>query len=128
MKMTGFQAGTFILGVLLAAGAAQAKHNFGVDSPNQPVVVGDQASVPNCPNWQSAGLDSAAIADTNFGCAVNSNFAAMVADPNDLLHGKSDSTTDTRNVFRAIKAWHEAEPTSKLWTTTVKESSKGSGQ
>jgi pilus assembly protein CpaD len=121
------QKGALILGALLAAGPIEAKHNFSVNSVNQPVVSGSQAVVPNCPNWASAGVDSAAMTDTNYGCAVNSNLAAMIADPADLIHGKSDATTDTASLVRAIKAWREAEPTSKLWTTTVRESSKSGG-
>lgn len=128
MKMTGLHIGAAMLGALLVADAAQAKHNFGLESVNQPVVTGNQAQVPNCPNWKSAGIDSAAVNDPNYGCAVNSNLAAMVADANDLIVGKTDNSTDTRATFRAIKAWHEAEPTSKQWSTTVRESSKGGGQ
>lgn len=120
--------GALILGALLVAGPSEAKHNFGVNSVNQPVVSGSQAIVPNCPNWASGGVDSAAMTDTNYGCAVNSNLAAMVADPADLLHGRSDATTDTASLVRAIKAWREAEPTSKLWMTTIKEAKTGSGQ
>jgi type IV pilus biogenesis protein CpaD/CtpE len=117
-----------VAGAVLAAGGAQAKHNFGVNSPNQPVVTLDRAEVPNCPNWKSAGLDSAAMTDTNYGCAVNSNLAAMIADPMDLVHGKSSDVTDTWSANRAIKAWREAEPTFKLYTPTVKENAKGGGQ
>lgn len=116
------------VGALLAAGSAEAKHNFSVDSVNQPVVMTDHAVVPNCPNWKSAGVDSAALTDTNYGCAVNSNLAAMVADPMDLVHGKSSDITDTASTVRAIKAWREAEATSKVWTTTAKEAKTGSGQ
>jgi pilus assembly protein CpaD len=124
------QTGALMLGALLAAGTAGAKEkrNFGLDSPNQPVVTATQAQVPNCPNWSSGGRDSAALTDTNYGCAINSNLAAMVADPLDLIHGKSDATTDTSSSGRAIKAWREAEATSKAWTTTSKESSKGGGR
>ena len=118
----------FVLGALLVANAAQAKHNFSVDSVNQPVVSNGQAVVPNCPNWASGGIDSAAMTDTNYGCAVNSNLAAMVADPADLLHGKSDNSVDTATLLRAIKAWREFEPTSKLWVTTIREAKTGGGQ
>ena len=34
---------------------------------------------------------------SNYGCAVNSNLAAMIADPEDLVHGREGATvTDTR--------------------------------
>jgi pilus assembly protein CpaD len=118
--MLRIQESALILGALLAAGPVEAKHNFSVDSVNQPVVSGTQAVVPNCPNWASGGVDSAAMTDTNYGCAVNSNLAAMIADPSDLIHGKSDNSTDATSATRAIKAWREAEPTSKMWATTIK--------
>jgi pilus assembly protein CpaD len=126
--MRGLPKGALLLGALIAAGSAEAKHNFSVDSANQPVVSADRAQVPNCPNWSSGGLDSAAATDTNYGCAVNSNLAAMIANPMDLIHGKSDDATDTISNARAIKAWNEAAPTSKMWTTTTRESAKGGGQ
>jgi len=116
------------LGALVAAGSAQARHNFGLESANQPVVTADRAIVPDCPNWQSSGRDSAALTDSNYGCAVNSNLAAMIADPMDLIHGKTSDLPDTLVAHRAIKQWREAEPTAKQWTVTVRESAKGGGQ
>jgi pilus assembly protein CpaD len=120
MKMKRLPLAIAALGASLAAGSADAKHNFSVDSVNQPVVSADRAVVPNCPNWKTGGLDSAAVTDSNYGCAINSNLAAMMADPMDLIHGKTSDVTDTFNNNRAIKAWREAEPTSKLWSTTTK--------
>jgi len=120
MKMMRLPQATLMLGALFVGSAVQAKHNFSVDSVNQPVVGTDRAVVPNCPNWKTGGLDSAAVTDSNYGCAINSNLAAMIADPMDLVHGKTSDVVDTTSSNRAIKAWREAEPTSKLWTTTIK--------
>ena len=128
MKMTRLPQIALVLGAVLVAGGAQAKHNFGLNSDNQPVVTADRAMVPNCPNWKSGGVDSAAMTDTNYGCAINSNLAAMVADPMDLVRGRTSDVTDTWSANRAIKAWREAEPTFKLYSPTVKESAKGGGQ
>jgi len=85
------------------APTAQGPH--GVDSPNQPVVSGNRAYVPNCPNWGSGPIDSASRTDANYGCAVNSNLAAMIADPQDLLHGKTDPLTghDPETATRTLK-------------------------
>ena len=127
MSMRRLQMSTLVLSVILAAGPAEAKRNYSLDSPNQPVVTPTQAYVPNCPNWASGGRDSAALTDTNYGCAINSNLAAMVADPLDLIHGKSDGLGDNGSGNRAIKAWREAEPTSKQWSVTAKESVKSGG-
>jgi pilus assembly protein CpaD len=48
----------------------------------------------------------------NFGCAINSNLAAMVADPQDLLEGKKGSgETVIATSNKAISTYREAVPT-----------------
>jgi pilus assembly protein CpaD len=50
---------------------------------------------PKCPEWsaeEAAGLDNTTRA--NFGCANLANFAAMVADPRDLVAGRSSRYSD----------------------------------
>ena len=68
------------------------------------------ASVPDCPNW--AGR-SGSLSNTspNYGCAINSNLAAMVADPNDLVLGQTGSGTDPSTTSRAIRSYRDAVPT-----------------
>lgn len=56
------------------------------------VVARRQAVVPNCPNWNvpaNPNFNNRML--PNFGCAVNSNLAAMVANPVDLIHGQAGS-------------------------------------
>jgi len=128
MKSMRLPKAALAVGVLLVAGSAEAKNNFSVNSVNQPVVSADRAVVPNCPNWDVNRLDPGAGTDPNYGCAINSNLAAMVADPMDLVRGKSSDASDATVIAKAIKAWREMEPTSKLWVTTVKADVKGAGQ
>lgn len=72
------------------------------------------ASVPNCPNWdRKAQPEFASSTMSNFGCAVNSNLASMVADPTDLIHGRDDGNNDPMTITRAIKTYREKEPTGK---------------
>lgn len=61
------------------------------------VVTRSTASVPNCPNW-SKTTDANYNSGThpNFGCAVNSNLAAMVADPEDLVRGRESTPKNSR--------------------------------
>jgi pilus assembly protein CpaD len=71
------------------------------------------ATVPGCPDWSAksdANLSNGA--SSNYGCAVNSNFAAMVADPEHLLKG-ADSTgrTVVMSSTKAIDSYRKAEPT-----------------
>ena len=48
----------------------------------------------------------------NHGCAINSNLAAMVADPEHLIHGQPGTgLADPRNAARAISAYRRAAPT-----------------
>ena len=96
--------------------------NRGLASVHQPVVVDGRATVPNCPDWSSQNRDSAAT-DSNYGCAANANLAAMIANPEDLVHGRDYEGTDAATVTRAIKSWREAIPTGKGGLEKV--SSKG---
>lgn len=68
------------------------------------VVSRNRVAVPNCPNWSvPAQPNYNNRSMSNFGCAVNSNLAAMVANPQDLIHGREgasavDATTGAKAV------------------------------
>lgn len=77
------------------------------------VITRSTASVPTCPNWDGRS-DSNFKNETskNYGCAVNSNLAAMVANPEDLLEGQSGTgETVIATGTKAIDTFREAEPT-----------------
>jgi pilus assembly protein CpaD len=71
------------------------------------------ARVPGCPDWSDKGEINVQLGTTsNFGCGVNGNLAAMVANPDDLVRGQSsasDLRTATSN--RAISTYREKVPT-----------------
>jgi pilus assembly protein CpaD len=77
------------------------------------VITRTSATVPGCPDWSArsdANYNNAT--SPNFGCATNSNIAAMVADPQDLLEGKkgsSETTIATSN--KAISTYRDTAPT-----------------
>lgn len=77
------------------------------------VVSRSTASVPGCPDWSAKsdfGLNNATY--PNYGCAVNSNMAAMVADPEHLLKGASGTgETVVMSSSKAIDSYREAKPT-----------------
>jgi pilus assembly protein CpaD len=74
------------------------------------VVSRTTASVPGCPNWE--GRDRLSSTSANYGCAINSNLSAMVADPNDLVLGQTGSgTSDPATATRAIRTHRNATPT-----------------
>lgn len=67
------------------------------------VVSRTRADVPGCPNWNTPSQPNYNNRTlSNFGCGVNANIAAMVANPDDLLHGREN--TDLGNNSEATKA------------------------
>ena len=77
------------------------------------IVSRTRASVPNCPNWSvpsQPNLENATM--SNFGCGVNSNMAAMVANPEDLVHGREGTgLSDATTASRAIGVYRTTPPT-----------------
>lgn len=71
------------------------------------------ASVPGCPDWSAKQETNGALGTTsNFGCGVNGNWAAMVANPEDLVRGQgTDSDLRTATSNRAISTYRDKAPT-----------------
>ena len=109
--------------LLLATGACahltKPVGDRGMETPHQPVVGANGAYVPGCPDWSSARGQAHEGQSSNYGCATMSNLAAMVADPDDLLHGKGDGTGTGDLAAKAIKQWREIAPTGKNWVVTT---------
>jgi pilus assembly protein CpaD len=72
-----------------------------------------KASVPGCPDWSGSMSDDLnSNSGSNFGCATNSNLAAMVANPADLVSGQQGSvTSDARTSGKAIGTYRSRKPT-----------------
>ena len=59
----------------------------------------------HCPDWHPTGLfNQNDNLGGHLGCSSLTNLTAMVADPNDLLKGKSRPGTDTESAVKAIEA------------------------
>ena len=70
------------------------------------IVTRATASVPGCPNWDSkSSINPTNSTSSNYGCAINSNLASMVADPNDLIKGASNTGSDPTAATRAIQTY-----------------------
>lgn len=70
------------------------------------VLTRSTASVPNCPNWSKTTDVNFNMANhPNYGCATNSNRAAMIADPEDLVRGAKNNSLDSNTGSKAIKAY-----------------------
>ena len=77
------------------------------------VVPRSTASVPGCPDWSANGEHNPTNATSpGYGCAVNGNLAAMVANPEDLITGqKGTGETVVSTSTKAIKAYRDLAPT-----------------
>jgi pilus assembly protein CpaD len=77
------------------------------------VVARRRAVVPGCPNWKRPSepdWDNKTM--SNYGCAMNSNLAAMVANPEDLIHGREGAAvTDTLAATKAVDMYRTKQPT-----------------
>jgi pilus assembly protein CpaD len=106
---------------------AQVAGNYGLlVAPSAPVTAGaippgmarvivsrTRASVPYCPNWSLPAQPNSENRNmSNYGCAVNANLAAMVANPEDLVHGREGTGVgDSLTASKAIGSYRKAEPT-----------------
>ena len=77
-------------GLLLSDGAPVTAGSVQAGSVRV-IVSRSRATVPGCPIWEDEPLNAPEQTATNYGCATNSNLAAMIADPNDLVLGQSDT-------------------------------------
>jgi len=95
-------------GILLSEGApvTQGYVNAGTA---RVVVVRATASVPGCPDWRdNSDANFANATSHGYGCAVNSNLAAMVADPQHLIKGATGTgETVVATSTKAIEAFRE---------------------
>jgi pilus assembly protein CpaD len=93
-------------GILIADGAPVTA---GMVQPGsvRVVVSRRRAEVPGCPNWSRASEpDFNNRSMSNYGCAYNTNMAAMVANPEDLLHGREgNSAVDAVAGAKAIQMY-----------------------
>ncbi len=112
-------------GLLLADGspAVAAASNDTV----RVVVSRATAQVPGCNDWsRDSSVDYAQNTSSFYGCSVNGNLAAMVANPRDLIRGASgDGLNDPAAVFKAIDSYRKAAPGGGGGQTVKSESAGG---
>lgn len=105
-----------------AVEALASRHGLLVDSAAAPVTPGpltpgfvrvvvsrSRAFVPDCPDWSDRSASTLGNGTSpGYGCAVNGNLAAMVADPRDLLEGAQGSgQTAVMTSNKAISSYRE---------------------
>lgn len=90
------------------------------------VVSRTRADVPGCPDWSrpsNPNFNNELM--SNFGCAVNGNLAAMVANPGDLISGREAVGIDPSTGTRAIQSYRAQKPTGEGGLKDVSTSKGG---
>jgi pilus assembly protein CpaD len=117
---------------------AQVAGNYGMMlEPGAPVTAGavgpgnvrvivsrTRAEVPGCPNWSvpsQPNYNNRTM--SNYGCAVNSNLAAMIANPEDLVHGRDGGIGSNAAGTKAVMMYRATPPsgTKGLQDVSTKE-------
>lgn len=89
------------------------------------VVTRSRAYVPGCPDWTEHVTEYGNNATSQgYGCSINGNLAAMIADPEQLLHGAAGTgNTVIMSSTKAIETYREAKPTSAAGLPVVSSES-----
>jgi pilus assembly protein CpaD len=117
------------LGLMLADGGAPVTE--GDVAPGTIRVVASRASahVDGCPSYTNPGIDSPTRTDSNYGCATNSNLAAMIANPDDLVQGQEGNGRESAQVAtRAVSSYRTRQPTGNQPLPSTATRSSGGGQ
>lgn len=106
---------------LMVADGSPVTEGYVAPGQARVVITRSTASVPGCPDWSvktEANYNNAA--SPGFGCGVNSNLAAMIANPEDLIAGQNGTgETVVTTSTKAINAYRAAEPTGAGGLTAV---------
>lgn len=90
---------------ILLADAAPVMSGDVIPGTVRVIVTRSKASVPTCPDWSTTSDSNFNTSNhSNYGCAVNSNLAAMIADPEDLIRGRDTKTLDKNSGKAAVNA------------------------
>lgn len=95
-------------GLLLAEGAPVTA-GYVQPGAARVVVTRVSASVPGCPDWgRKSDMNYENATSPGYGCAVNGNLAAMVANPNDLVSGQAgNGETVIMSATKAIETYRK---------------------
>ena len=112
-------------GILVEAGAPVTSGTM-LPGYARVVLTRSTASVPGCPDWSAkSDMNFNNATSPNYGCATNSNLAAMVANPQDLLEGqRGTGETVIMSSSKAINSYREQAPTG---TAGLAETATASG-
>lgn len=108
-----------VVQALYAAGVS-AQHiryaTYSAPDVRAPVVAGFEtirASVPRCgAQWGNLSRTGENVVASNFGCALNANLAAQIADPRDIVQPRTMTPPNAQRRTVVFEAYRQGQPTS----------------
>jgi pilus assembly protein CpaD len=91
-------------GMLIQSGAPITAGAI-TDGSVRVIVSRARATVPNCPNWNVNQPNFNNRAHSNHGCATAMNYAALIGNPEDLIHGREGGMIDAETSSKAVGAY-----------------------
>jgi pilus assembly protein CpaD len=89
-------------------------------APDSQIALGDTVTIqleryvvtpPDCPNWSKpTGGDPTNSVASNFGCATATNLGLMVANPRDLIAGRTPGPVDAEPTLIAVQNYRAGKP------------------
>lgn len=96
-------------------GAPVTRAAYRTEDPKAPVLVSfpyDKADVPACgKHWQDLTKTKDNTVQTNFGCAVNANMAAMIANPSDIRAPRAADPGDAERRMTVLGKYEQGKVT-----------------
>lgn len=99
-------------GILVSEGAPVTE-GFVQPGDARVIITRSSADVPDCPNWSdTSDMNYNNGTRKGYGCAINSNLAAMIANPEDLITGQTGTgETVVSTSSKAIASYRDQAPT-----------------
>ncbi|PEQ14641.1 pilus assembly protein CpaD [Novosphingobium sp. PC22D] len=99
-------------GILVESGPAPTTAGYVAAGTSRVVITRHKASVPSCPDWSArSDVNLGNATSSNYGCANNSNLAAMVANPEHLINGaEGTGETVVMSSTKAIDSYRKQAP------------------
>jgi len=104
--------------------------DFGFKAPSGPsvsvIVRRFVVSLPGCPDWSGERYTYNNVPTSNWGCSTASNLGLMVAEPEDLMHGRDPGNADGIVGARAVDLYRRGE-TKALQVNVISDVQKQAG-
>lgn len=105
----------FVQGLLNVEGAPTRRSAYESDDPKAPLLVSydyEKAEVPTCgKEWGDLTKTKDNDVYGNFGCAVTANMAAQIANPNDLVHPRTEDAPDAGRRLTVLDKYRDGKVT-----------------